>query len=52
VLDVAGLAAGSHTVAVTFSLPEGTTLVSIQPPSVPVILQAPATPTPAPTPAA
>jgi len=52
VLDVAGLGAGSHIVTVTFSLPGGTTLVSIQPPSVPVILQAPATPTPAPTPAA
>ena len=51
VLDVAGLAPGSHSVTPAIGgLPEGVQLLSISPGAVPVVIQAPATPTPAPTP--
>lgn len=51
VLDVSGLGPGSHTVSpVLGGLPEGAELLSISPGSVPVVIQAPATPAPEPTP--
>lgn len=50
VLDVGGLGPGSHDVTpVIGGLPEGAELLSISPGTVPVVIQAPATPTPAPT---
>jgi YbbR domain-containing protein len=52
VLDVSGLGPGSHTVTpVLGGLPEGAELLSISPGTVPVVIQAPATPAPEPTPA-
>ncbi|HET6381722.1 MAG TPA: CdaR family protein [candidate division Zixibacteria bacterium] len=48
VLDVSGLGPGQHTVTPSVTLPDGVSLVSISPGSVPVILQPPATPTPTP----
>lgn len=51
-LNVAGLAPGSYTINPTIAgLPEGVELLGISPPTVPVQIVAPATPTPAPTPA-
>jgi YbbR domain-containing protein len=51
VLDVSGLGPGSHTVTPTIGgLPEGAELLSISPGTVPVVIQAPATPAPEPTP--
>jgi YbbR domain-containing protein len=50
ILDVGGLGPGSHEVApVVSGLPDGAELLSISPGTVPVVIQAPATPTPAPT---
>jgi YbbR domain-containing protein len=48
ILNVAGLGAGQHDVVPTIVLPSGVTRVSISPASVSVILEPPATPTPAP----
>lgn len=51
-LDVAGLAPGSYTINPTIAgLPEGVELLGISPPTIPVQIVAPATPTSAPTPA-
>ena len=51
ILDVGGLAPGSHSVTpVIGGLPEGVELLSISPGSVPVVIRAPATPAPEPTP--
>ena len=51
VLDVSGLGPGSHTVTPAIGgLPEGAELLSISPGTVPVVIQAPATPAPEPTP--
>ena len=47
-LDVAGLKAGAHPVAVTANLPAGTTLVAASPPKVTVTITVPvASPPPA-----
>lgn len=51
ILDVGGLAPGSHSVTPQIGgLPEGAELLSISPGAVPVVIQAPATPAPEPTP--
>jgi len=51
ILDVSGLAPGSHSVTPQIGgLPEGAELLSISPGTVPVVIQAPATPAPEPTP--
>jgi YbbR domain-containing protein len=51
ILDVGGLAPGSHSVTPQVGgLPEGAELLSISPGTVPVVIQAPATPAPEPTP--
>jgi YbbR domain-containing protein len=51
VLDVSGLGPGSHTVTPALGgLPDGAELLSISPGTVPVVIQAPATPAPEPTP--
>ena len=51
ILDVSGLAPGSHSVTPQVGgLPEGAELLSISPGTVPVVIQAPATPAPEPTP--
>jgi YbbR domain-containing protein len=47
-LDASGLGPGSHTLAPTFSLPNGVDLVSVSPGSVTVQIVPPATPSPAP----
>lgn len=49
-LNVAGLDAGSHDVAVVPSLPSGVTVVVIEPATVTITIAPRATPTPAPTP--
>ncbi len=50
VLNVAGLAPGSYTLNPTISgLPEGVELLGVSPPTIPVEIVAPSTPTPAPT---
>ena len=48
VLDASGLGPGEHELTPTFSLPDGVELSSVSPGSVTVIIQPPATPTPAP----
>jgi YbbR domain-containing protein len=48
VVDVSGLAPGQHNLTPAVSLPDGVTLVSISPGTVPVVLQPPATPSPTP----
>lgn len=48
ILDVSGLGAGSHDVSVAVVLPAGVELVSISPGIVTVVIELPATPTPAP----
>jgi YbbR domain-containing protein len=51
VLDVSGLPPGQHTVAAGVpGLPSGVDVVSVSPASVPVTIQAPATPAPTPAP--
>ena len=51
ILDVSGLGPGSHTVTPALGgLPDGAELLSISPGTVPVVIQAPATPAPEPTP--
>ena len=49
ILDVSGLAPGSHDVAPTLSPPSGIQIVAISPSFVTVIIEPPPTPTPAPT---
>lgn len=48
VLDASGLAPGEHELTPTFSLPDGVELDSVSPGRVTVIIQPPASPTPAP----
>jgi YbbR domain-containing protein len=48
VVDVTGLAPGSHQLTPEVTLPDGVSLVSISPGSVTVVLQLPATPAPSP----
>ena len=51
VVDVAGLTPGSYSLQPAISgLPDGVTLVSVSPDSIPVTIVAPATPAPSPTP--
>jgi YbbR domain-containing protein len=51
VIDVAGLAPGTYSLQPAIAgLPEGVTLVSVSPGTMPVTVVAPATPTPSPTP--
>jgi YbbR domain-containing protein len=49
VVDVSGLAPGTHTVPVEIALPDGITLVAIAPGALQVTITAPVTPTPVPT---
>jgi len=48
VLDASGLDPGEHVLTPTFSLPNGVDLVRVTPGRVTVVIQPPATPTPAP----